>query len=148
MKIKEFLSPSDVAIEFHADDKAGLLRQLAARAAAALNLQADAVANEIEKRDELGSTGLGGGISIPHARFREVKTPFGLLVRLSQPIEFQAIDGQPVDLVFLLLLPAASQLDQLSALAAVARRMRDRDVLQRLRSATSTIELYRAVTEE
>jgi PTS system nitrogen regulatory IIA component len=148
MKIKELLSPSDVAIGFRAGDKAGLLRQLATRAAAALNLQADAVASEIEKRDELGSTGLGGGISIPHARFREVKKPFGLLVRLSQPIEFAAIDGQPVDLVFLLLLPAASQLDQLNALAAVARRLRDRDVLAKMRSATSTTELYRAVTEE
>jgi PTS system nitrogen regulatory IIA component len=148
MKIKELLSPSDVAIDFRAGDKAGLLRQLAARAAAALNLQADAVASEIEKRDELGSTGLGGGISIPHARFREVKKPFGLLVRLSQPIEFAAIDGQSVDLVFLLLLPAASQLDQLNALAAVARRLRDRDVLAKMRSATSSTEFYRAVTEE
>jgi PTS system nitrogen regulatory IIA component len=148
MKIKELLSPSDVAIGFRAGDKAGLLRQLAARAAAALNLQADAVASEIEKRDELGSTGLGGGISIPHARFREVKKPFGLLVRLSQPIEFAAIDGRPVDLVFLLLLPAASQLDQLNALAAVARRLRDRDVLAKMRSATSSTEVYRAVTEE
>jgi PTS system nitrogen regulatory IIA component len=148
MKIKELLSPSDVAIDFRAGDKAGLLRQLAARAAAVLNLPADAVASEIEKRDELGSTGLGGGISIPHARFREVKRPFGLLVRLSQPIEFEAIDGQPVDLVFLLLLPAASQLDQLNALAAVARKLRDRDVLAKMRSATSTIELYRAVTAE
>jgi PTS system nitrogen regulatory IIA component len=148
MKIKELLSPSDVAIDFRAADKAGLLRQLAARAAAALNLQADAVASEIEKRDELGSTGLGGGISIPHARFREVKKPFGLLVRLSQPIEFEAIDGQPVDLVFLLLLPAASQLDQLNALAAVARKLRDREVLAKMRSATSTTALYRSVTEE
>jgi PTS system nitrogen regulatory IIA component len=147
MKIKELLSPSDVAIDVRAGDKAGLLRQLAARAAAALNLQADAVASEIEKRDELGSTGLGGGISIPHARFREVKKAFGLLVRLSRPIEFEAIDGRPVDLVFLLLLPAAAQLDQLNALAAVARKLRDADVLRKLRAANSIAELYSAVTE-
>jgi PTS system nitrogen regulatory IIA component len=147
MKIREILSPSDVAIDVRARDKASLLKELAARAAAALNLQADAVASEIEKRDELGSTGLGGGISIPHARFREVKKPFGLLVRLSQPIEFEAIDGQPVDVIFLLLLPAASQLDQLNALAAVARKLRDADVLRKLRAANSSAELYRAVTE-
>jgi len=147
MKIKDYLSPSDVAIDFRASDKAGLLRDLAARAASALNLSVDIVASEIERRDELGSTGLGGGISIPHARFREVQKPFGTLVRLRQPIEFQAIDGQPVDLVFLLLLPAASQLDQLNALAAVARRLRDRDALTKMRSATSSTELYRAVTE-
>lgn len=147
MKIKDYLSAADVAIDVRANDKASLLRELAARAAAALNLSADAIASEIEKRDELGSTGIGGGVSIPHARFREVKKAFGLLVRLRQPIEFDAIDGQPVDIVFLLVLPAASQLDQLNALAAVARKLRDRDVLRSLRAATSGTELYRAVTE-
>ncbi len=147
MKIKDFLSPSDVAADVSASDKGDLLRELAARAASAVSLSASAVVSEIERRDELGSTGLGGGIAIPHARFREVKKPFGLLVRLKQPIDFQAIDGQPVDLVFLLLLPASSQLDQLNALAAVARKLRDADVLRKLRGATSTTELYRAVTE-
>ena len=146
MKIKDFLSPSDVAIDVRASDKASLLKELAGRAASALNLSADAVASELEKRDELGSTGLGGGISIPHARFRELKKPFGMLVRLKQAIEYEAIDGQPVDLVFLLLLPAASQLDQLNALAAVARKLRDADVLRKLRAANSGAELYSAVT--
>ena len=120
MKIKDFLSASNVAIDVRAGDKASLLQELAARAASALGLSAKAVANEIEKRDELGSTGIGAGVSIPHARFREIEKPFGLLVRLKQPIEFDAIDGQPVDIVFLLVLPAASQLDQLNCLAAVA----------------------------
>jgi PTS system nitrogen regulatory IIA component len=147
MKIAELLSASDVAIDLRANDKAGLLNELGARAAAALGLSADSVASEIEKRDELGSTGIGGGVSMPHARLREVKKAFGLFVRLKHPIEFDAIDSQPVDLVFLLLLPAASQLDQLSALAAVARKLRDREVLEKLRAATSTRELYRAMTE-
>ena len=148
MRIKDFLSAADVAIDMPAADKAGLLSELAARAASALNLPADVVAREIEKRDELGSTGIGRGISIPHARFREVKKPFGLLVRLQQPIEYHAIDGRPVDLVFLLLLPAAAQLDQLNALAAVARKLSDKDVLRRLRRATTSTEFYRAVAEE
>jgi PTS system nitrogen regulatory IIA component len=147
MKIKDFLAPSDVAIDIPATDKAGLLNELARRAASALGLSADAVVNEIEKRDELGSTGIGGGVSIPHARLREVKKTFGLFARLKNPIEFDAVDGQPVDLVFLLLLPAASQLDQLNALAAVARKLRDRSVLKTLRAATSSTELYRAVAE-
>ena len=147
MNIKSFLSADNLAIDVRASDKAGLLRDIAARAASALRLPADAVAHEIEKRDELGSTGIGGGVSIPHARFREVKKPFGLLVRLKHAIEFDAIDGQPVDIVFLLLLPASSQLDQLNALAAVARKLRDRDVLRKLRSAASGTELYQAVTE-
>ncbi len=145
MTIKEFLSAADVAIDLRATDKSALLKELAVRAARALHLPADVIAKEIEKRDELGSTGIGGGVSIPHARFREVQRPFGLLARLKQPIEFDAIDGLGVDIVFLLVLPAASQLDQLNALAVVARKLRDRDVLRKLRDATSTMELYRAV---
>ena len=146
MKIKDLLSTSDVALDVRAGDKVGLLKALAGRAASALGLPADDVAREIEKRDELGSTGIGSGVSIPHARFREVKKPFGLLVRLKHAIEFDAIDGQPVDLVFLLVLPASSQLDQLNALAAVARKLRDPEVLRKLRAATNEPELFEAIT--
>ena len=148
MKIKDFLSASNVAIDVRASDKASLLQELAARAASALGLSAKAVANEIEKRDELGSTGIGDGVSIPHARFREIEKPFGLLVRLKQPIEFDAIDGQPVDIVFLIVLPAASQLDQLNCLAAVARKLRDREVLRKLREAADAAALYIVVTAQ
>jgi PTS system nitrogen regulatory IIA component len=147
MKIKDFLSPADVAIDVRAADKATLLKELAGRAAAVVQLPADLVVAEIEKRDELGSTGIGRGVAIPHARLREIEKPVGLLVRLKSAIEFDAVDGQPVDLVFLLMLPAASQLDQLNCLAAVARTLRDANVLRTMRSATSTGELYRAVTE-
>jgi PTS system nitrogen regulatory IIA component len=147
MKIRDFLSAADVAIDVRAADKATLLKELAGRAAAAVNLPADMVAAEIEKRDDLGSTGIGRGVAIPHARLREIKKPLALLARLKSAIEFDAVDGQPVDLVFLLILPAASQLDQLNALSAVARKLRDRDVLGKMRSATSSTELYRAVTD-
>lgn len=147
MKIKDFLAASDVVVDTPAADKAGLLNELARRAAAALGLSADMVSSEIQKRDELGSTGIGGGVAMPHARLREVKRPFALFVRLKSPIQFDAIDDQPVDLVCVLLLPAASQLDQLNALAAVARKLRDRDVLARLRRAATSTELYRTLTE-
>src|SRR4249920_226623 len=133
MQIKEFLSASNVAIDVRASDKSALLRELAARAASALDLPVDAVASAIEKRDELGSTGIGGGAAMPHARMREVEKPFGVLARLANPVGFQAIDGQPVDIVFLLLLPASSQLEQINALAAVARKLRDAAVLRKLR---------------
>jgi PTS system nitrogen regulatory IIA component len=147
MKIKDFLSSSDVMIDVRASDKVSLLQELAARAASALDLPANIVATEIEKRDELGSTGIGGGACIPHARFRELKKPFGLLVRLKRAIEFDAIDDQPVDIVFLLLLPASSQLDQLNALASVARKLRDPKTLRKLREATTPAELYTTATE-
>jgi len=146
MKIKDFLSPSDVVSDVRARDKSSLLKDLSGRAASVLNLSADAVAAQIVRRDELGCTGIGGGVAMPHARLREVKRPFGLLARLQQPIDFDAIDGQPVDIVFLLLLPASSQLDQLNALAAVARKLRGADVQRRLREAASPAALYQAVS--
>jgi PTS system nitrogen regulatory IIA component len=145
MTIKTFLSASDVLIDLQAATKSGLLKELGTRAASALNLPTDQIVRELEKRDELGSTGIGCGVCIPHARFREVKKPFGMLARLKQPIAYGSIDGQPVDIVFLLVLPAASQIDQLNALAAVARELRDREVLEKIRTATSSLEMYRAV---
>jgi PTS system nitrogen regulatory IIA component len=145
MNIKDLLSPSDVAIDVRARDKRGLLEDLAGRAASTLDLPSSLVVGEIEKRDELGSTGIGHGVAIPHARLREVKKPFGLLARLRQPIAFDAIDGQPVDIVFLLLLPASSQLVQLNALGAVARKLRDLRLLRELRAATTAAQLFRVI---
>jgi PTS system nitrogen regulatory IIA component len=133
MQIKEFLSASNVAIDVRASDKSGLLRELAARAASA-DLPVGAVASAIEKRDELGSTSIGGGAAMPHARMREVDKPFGVLARLANPVGFHAIDGQPVDIVFLLLLPASAQLEQINALAAAAASS-GTQVLRKLRGA-------------
>jgi Phosphoenolpyruvate-dependent sugar phosphotransferase system, EIIA 2 len=83
------------------------------------------IAAEILKREELGSTGTGGGVAIPHARIQELNEPFGIFARLNRPIDFQAIDTRPVDLVFLLLLPGDPVGEQLKALATVARKLRD-----------------------
>jgi PTS system nitrogen regulatory IIA component len=147
MQIKDFLTSSNVVIDVPASSKAALLGDLARRAAAELKLDADAVANAVGKRDELGSTGIGSGVAIPHARLREIKKPFGLLARLKNPIDFAAIDGGPVDIVFLMLLPAASQLDQLNTLAAAARKLRDGGLLSKLRKATTAAELYRTIAD-
>src|SRR6201982_790537 len=123
MEIKEFLLPADTLIKAHGTDKTRLLQELAARAAAALNLDAKLISVELLKRENLGSTGTGGGVAIPHARLPDLKKPFGILVRLRHPIDFEAIDGKPVDVIFLLLLPAQSQGDSLNALASIARRL-------------------------
>ncbi len=146
MDIKDFLAADNVLVDVRVTDKAMLLRELAGRAAKALGLSADGIVGEIEKRDALGSTGIGRGVSIPHARLREVKAPFGLLARLKAPIEFASIDGQPVDLAFLLLLPEQSPADQVNPVAAVARRLRDVGVLAELRAAPDAAALYRAMT--
>jgi PTS system nitrogen regulatory IIA component len=146
MEIRDFLNEEDTAIDFRAADKSSLIKALAARAGAALGMPAETIANALQQRDELGSTGIGGGACLPHARFRELVKPFGTFVRLSHPIAYEAIDGEPVDLAFLLLLPASFQLDQLNALAAVARKLRVPDTLRQLRQADSAAAFYRAIT--
>jgi PTS system nitrogen regulatory IIA component len=146
MDIKEFLSPADALVDLRISDKARLLQELAHRAATALDLPVDRISSELLKREELGSTGTGGGIAMPHARIPELKKPFGILVRLKQPIEFDAIDGQPVDLVFLLLLPVTSDKEQLNALASVARILRNSKSARNLRQARDSPSLFRAMS--
>jgi PTS system nitrogen regulatory IIA component len=148
MDIKDFLLPRDAMVDVRASDKAGLLQDLSGRAATALDLAAERIAAALLKREALGTTGTGGGVAIPHARMPEVKGPFGMLVRLRHPINFDAIDGQPVDIVFLLLLPAAPGGDQLHALASIARKLRDAGALERLRRAADGAELYTAMAQE
>ena len=102
----------------------------------------DLVASYLVKREDLGSTGIGKGVAIPHARLPDLQRPHGLLAKLKQEIEFDAIDGQAVDIVFVLLLPAAVEND---ALALVARTLRSPETLARLRRAKSMSELYSAI---
>ena len=145
MKISDLLSPADVLIDVRASNKRLLLQELAAKAATSLNLRVDQIAPDLLKREELGSTGVGGGVAIPHARLPDLQRPFGLLARLKQPIEFDAIDGQPVDIVFVLLLPANVEEGQLGALALVARTLRSSETLVRLRRARDASELHSAM---
>jgi nitrogen PTS system EIIA component len=148
MNIKEFLSPADALVDVNVPDKARLLRELAHRAATALALPADQILTELLKREQLGSTGTGGGIAIPHARIPGLNKTFGILVRLRQPIDFDAIDGQPVDLLFLLLLPVASDKEQLAALASVARTLRNSTSVRNLRCASGSAGLFRAMLDD
>jgi len=147
MEIKDFLLPADALINVRVSDKTRLLQELAARAASALNLDVNRISVELLKREHLGSTGTGSGVAIPHARIPDLKEPFGTLVRLKHAIDFDAIDGKPVDIVFMLLLPAQSG-DPLNALATVARKLRDSELVKRLRSAADASELHNAVLEE
>jgi nitrogen PTS system EIIA component len=105
MKISDFLSPTDVALDVRESDKARLLQQLSSQAAAKVGLSANEVCTQIIKREELGSTGVGNGVALPHARLQGLTTPFGVFARLRHGIDFEAIDSQPVNIVFLLLLP-------------------------------------------
>jgi nitrogen PTS system EIIA component len=145
MKISDLLSSTDALFDLRIAGKASLLQELAARAATGLGLDVDRIAPVLLKREKLGSTGIGRGVAIPHARLPELQRPFGLLAKLRQPIEFDAIDGQAVDIVFVLLLPAAAENEALGALALVARTLRSPESLARLRGAKSASELYAAI---
>jgi len=142
MQISDFLSPANVLPDVRATDKDRLLRDLSKWAASACQLDAALVSREIAKREQLGSTGMGDGIAIPHARIEGLSKPFGLLARLRKPIDFASIDGKPVDIVFFLLLPAKAQGEQLTALASVARKLRDSELISGLRGATGGADVF------
>ena len=147
MKIRDVLSPTDIIVDVRASDKTRLLEQLSTQAATKAGLAADEVAREIAKREELGSTGVGNGVALPHARLRGLKAPFGLLARLREGIDFAAVDDQSVDIVFLLLLPETGDGAPLKALACVARAMRNPETLQRVRAAADSEALFRAIAD-
>lgn len=132
----------DSVIDLSLRDKRTLLHDLAHRAAVVLNVDDDVVFSALLKREELGSTGVGNGVAIPHVRLEQVKNPFGIMVRLKDPINFDSIDGQPVDLVCLLLLSKENESAQLNALAGIARRLRRPEVLEELRHAPNRVVLY------
>ncbi len=136
MEIAEFIAPDRVALDLRVRDKAQLLRELAKRAEPfGGGLSADTILEALRAREQLGSTGLGKGFALPHARIDGLKRFVGLFARLARPVDFDAIDGAPVDLVFLLLMPADAGNNHVAALAAVSRRFRDTDTVARLRKA-------------
>jgi PTS system nitrogen regulatory IIA component len=132
----------DTVIDLPVHGKRALLHDLAHRAALVLKVDDDTVFSALLKREELGSSGVGKGVAIPHVRLEQVKKPFGIMARLKHPIDFDSIDGQPVDLVYLLLLSKEKEQAQLNALAAVARRLRTPELLEQLRRAPNRVVLY------
>jgi nitrogen PTS system EIIA component len=148
MDIVAFLTSDRVISNFRATDKLQLLQELARRAGEATNIPQKTVLDALLTREKLGSTGLGQGIALPHATVQGLRTLLGMFVKLQRPIGFEAIDGKPVDLVFLLLLPTEASSDQVAALAAISRRMRDPDCAARLRKADTAAALYTCLTRD
>jgi nitrogen PTS system EIIA component len=148
MKISDFLSSIAVVTDAVATDKPALLEEMAHKAGAVLNIPPDYILSELLKREELGSTGMGGGVAIPHARFQQITKPYGMLVRLKKPIDFDAVDGKPVDTVFLLLLPDVAAGEPLGALASTARKLRDPVTMAAVRLARDGAEIYRTLTAD
>jgi nitrogen PTS system EIIA component len=141
MDLADLIEPDRVIFAARASNKQQLLQDLAARAATLLNLDARVIFDALQAREGLGSTGLGNGFALPHARVEGLKQLFGMFTRLNRPIHFDSIDGKPVDLVFLLLIPAAAGSEHLGALAAVSRHLRDQEFTTELRKASSAAAL-------
>jgi len=146
MTLDELIPPAHVLDRLRAADKASLLGALARAAGEALGLPPADIAAALAAREALGSTGTGGGIALPHARLDGLAAPTGFLARLDRPMAWDAVDGRPVDLVFLLLSPAADAA-HLKALAAVARRLRTPGVAEAMREAGPATALRAALVE-
>jgi PTS system nitrogen regulatory IIA component len=144
MSLAALLPPERVFAAVRAADKPRLLQELARRAGAALGLPPGEIAAALAAREALGSTGVGAGIAVPHAQLPALPAIAAFLARLERPVDFAAVDGRPVDLVWLLLAPPAAQADHLAALAAGTRRLRDPDGAAALRSAPTAAALRAA----
>jgi PTS system nitrogen regulatory IIA component len=140
--LSDLLSIQSIDADLVVANKKGLLQQLAAAASKQLGVPAKQIVAALNAREKLGSTGFGAGTAIPHGKIEGLGKVFGYFARLTPPIDFQAVDGLPVDLVFLLLSPADAGADHLKALASVSRVFRDRATVAKLRGARSRDALF------
>jgi PTS system nitrogen regulatory IIA component len=147
MPLLEFLTPEAVVASLRAPTKKQALHELAAHAARLTGVDERRIFETLLQRERLGSTGIGEGIAIPHGKLPGLSGLFGLLARFERPVDFEALDGQPVDLAFLLLAPEGAGADHLKALSRIARAIREPGTLDRLRKARDAAALYAVVTE-
>jgi PTS system nitrogen regulatory IIA component len=148
MEVAALITPSRVIASLRATTKKQALLDLAKRAAAETGVHERKLLDALIERERLGTTGLGMGTAIPHAKLAELKRLYGFFARLERPIDFAAIDERPVDLVFLLLAPESAGADHLKALARLSRLMRDRVVCDKLRGTDNPEALYALLTDE
>jgi PTS system nitrogen regulatory IIA component len=146
MPLTDLLTPQAVMPALKVNSKKQALQELAARAAALCGRSDREVLDVLAQRERLGSTGIGNGIAIPHGKLPKLERLFGVFARLDRPIDFEALDGQPVDLLFLLLAPEAAGADHLKALARVARLLRDPEVARKLRESRDAEAIYVVLT--
>jgi len=148
VEIADLLSGPDAVLAcVKASGKKALLAELAAKAAQLYKLDERRLFDRLLERERLGSTGIGGGIAIPHGRMPSLSKPVGVFARLAHPVDFDSIDERPVDTVFLLLAPEGAGADHLKALARVSRLLRDRGLVEKLRATESADALYALLIE-
>lgn len=142
MELTDLVAPGAVAFKLRPANKKQLLQQLAAHAARLSGLDERKVFERLSEREKLGSTGVGGGIAIPHGKLPNLQRLFGVLATLDHPVDFDALDDQPVDLAFCLLAPEGAGADHLKALSRVSRLLRDKAMVAKLRGAQSGDALF------
>jgi len=148
MQVADLLTPESVIPALRATSKKQALQDLAKRAAEITGLSERAVFDVLLEREQLGTTGVGRGIAIPHGKLTGIDRIHGMFARLERPIDFEAIDDRPVDLIFLLLAPQSAGADHLKALARVSRLLRDNAVCDKLRAARGADAMYALLTSE
>ena len=151
MDIADLISPDAVIVNLRAATKKQALQELAKRAADLMGPDGAGERDIFEvllERERLGTTGVGAGIAIPHGKLGHLPTLRGLFAKLDKPVDFEAIDEQPVDLIFLLLAPEAAGADHLKALARVSRLLRDKGICDKLRGAETAEALYLILTAQ
>jgi PTS system nitrogen regulatory IIA component len=142
MPLIDLVAPNAIIPALKVNNKKQALQELAAKAAELTAQNERAIFEILLQREKLGSTGVGNGIAIPHGKLPKLGKLFGLFARLDRAIDFEALDGQPVDLIFLLLAPESAGADHLKALARVARLLRDADIAHKLRASRDAEALY------
>jgi PTS system nitrogen regulatory IIA component len=142
MLLSDLVAPNAVIPALKVNNKKQALQELAAKAAELTGQNERTIFETLMQREKLGSTANGNGIAIPHGKLARLGSLFGLFARLERPIEFEALDGEPVDLIFLLLAPESAGADHLKALARIARLLRDPDVVKKLRQSNDAEALY------
>ena len=147
MLLSDFISPDSVVASLRAKSKKQLLQDLSARAARLTGLSERDIFDVLLQRERLGSTGLGHGIAIPHGKVQGMKRIVGIFARLAEPVDFDAIDGEKVDIVFLLLAPEGAGADHLKALARISRLLREGSAVDKLRACKDAAALSAVLTE-
>lgn len=136
------LNQQAIIANLSVSDKKQALLAIAEKASSIVDLSADEIFDVLRQREQLGTTGVGNGIAIPHGKFENLDTIVGFFTRLKTPIDFNAVDEEPVDLIFTILAPADAGADHLKALAQVSRQLRDKSICKKLRGADSAEALY------
>ncbi|ETX28518.1 PTS sugar transporter subunit IIA [Roseivivax isoporae] len=147
MTLMELLNPAAVRVIAGASSKKRLMHDIAETAEVALGVNADATCEALMDRESLGPTGVGHGVALPHARLAEVDRVTGVFILLEKPMNFEAVDRQPVDIVFALFAPEDAGVEHLKALALVSRTLRDASFCSKLRANPDPGKLYTILTE-